>query len=101
MKSGAWRARLLSAPMNTEELLMESQVAAEDILADLQRILERSRGVIAKMPKAEEIYDSGRELTDMTKALLGAFEGATAMRSELLKALNMPPNTRIRQVARR
>lgn len=92
MKPVAWCARLHHLLMNIPEQILDTTVAVEDVIADLERAIIRANAAVIRKP-AREIHAASPELFELSLALVRASKAASEAKAGLLTAIKMPLST--------
>jgi len=79
--------------MNTAQRLLDTQIAAKDIVVELERIMSMAEAAIIRKP-AREIYEESTELFAVSHALVQVSQAAQLSKQQLLAAIAMPAETK-------
>jgi hypothetical protein len=80
--------------MDTTQKLAEAKIAAEDLIVDLEKVIDRANAALIRRP-AREIHAESPELFEVQLAIVRTSAAAADVKARLLKAAGLEAYTRL------
>lgn len=88
-----------SHQMSASTEFINTSVAAEDVIRALEIVMQKAaKGVVCR--PAREVHAENPDLFELSYALLTTLKAACKAKMDLLRALNMPPDTQFSNITR-